>query len=181
MKTLWTNIFRRKDREETLGYFLRRIPIFQGLRRRELRMIEPLLHVRPYKLGEIVFEESDPGSGMYFVRSGKVEIFMRLADGSTEEYATLTRGDFFGETSLMIGESRTASARAIEPTELVGLFRSDLDYIMENYPAVSSRLLLNLTSSVCRRLQAVGKDLRTCRYGVQQKREGENGSEESSE
>lgn len=180
MKALWTNIFSRKDKEETLSYFLRRIPIFQGLRRRELRMIEPLLHVRPYKIGEVIFEESDPGSGMYFVRSGKVEIFMRLADGSTEEYAMLTRGDFFGETALVIGEPRTASARAVEPTELVGFFRSDLDYIMENYSSVASRLLLNLLSSVCRRLQVVGKDLRVCRYGVQS-RDKEYSSEGSAE
>ncbi|MCK4509213.1 MAG: hypothetical protein KAU27_11755, partial [Desulfuromonadales bacterium] len=65
MDPLWTNIFRKKLDEESLAYFLKNLPIFSELSPRALTILEELVHVRSYKAHETVFEEGDPGSGMY--------------------------------------------------------------------------------------------------------------------
>ena len=59
---------------------------------------------------------------MYMIRSGMVNIYASSQSGVEEELARLGPGDFFGETTLTAPAPRTASARTLENTELVGLF-----------------------------------------------------------
>jgi len=117
---VWSNIFRKKAEEDSLAYLLGTIPIFSELKDRELRFLETLMHIRHYSPGEIVFEEGDPGSGMYIIRSGRVLIFNRDALGQESEQAILGIGDFFGETTLTAPANRTAAAKTLENTELSG-------------------------------------------------------------
>ena len=86
---LWSNIFRRKLDEASLSYFLKELPTFSELKTRELKRLEDVVHVRNYRAGEIIFEQSDPGSGMYMIRSGAVKIFSRKDNGSEDELASL--------------------------------------------------------------------------------------------
>lgn len=161
MNPLWTNIFRKKD-EDTLGWFLGTVPVFAELRGRELAFLESLVHIRRYAAGDIVFAEGDPGSGMYVLRTGSVRIFTRTA-GVEEELALLGPGDFFGETTLTAPATRSASARTLENSELIGLFRADLLGVAEKYPAIANKILLGLTRIVSERLQSAGQEIRRLR------------------
>ena len=55
---------------------------------------------------------------------------------------------------------RSASARTLEASELVGLFRSDLLEALEENPRAASNLLLGLTRVMSERLQAAGLEIR---------------------
>jgi CRP-like cAMP-binding protein len=160
MDPLWQNIFHKKLDEESLAYFLKHLPIFAELSPRALSMLEDIVHIRNYKAHETVFEESDPGSGMYMIRSGLVKIYAKAPSGVEEELARLGPGDFFGETTLTAPAPRTASARTLENTELVGLFRADILELAERRPAVSSSIFLGLTRVVSERLQAASMEIR---------------------
>lgn len=160
MDPLWTNIFRKKLEEDSLAYFLKHLPIFSELSPRSLAILEDLVHVRNYKDHETVFEEGDPGSGMYMIRSGVVKIYARNQNGDEEELARLTAGDFFGETTLTAPAPRSATARTLESTELVGLFRADVLNLSERHPAISNRILMGLTRVVSERLQAASQEIR---------------------
>jgi CRP/FNR family cyclic AMP-dependent transcriptional regulator len=157
---LWSNIFRGKLDEDSLAHFLKNLPIFAGLSSRELKVLEEATHQRNYKTTEIVFEANDPGSGMYMIRSGSVRIFLRSADGSEDEITTLVQGDFFGETTLTAPAPRSASARTLETTELIGLFRSDLLELVERHPALARKILFGLTRVISERLQAATVEMR---------------------
>ena len=159
MNPLWSNIFRKSD-EDSLAYFLGTVPIFSELKGRDLARLESLVHIRHYAPREIVFEEGDPGSGMYLIRSGGVRIFTRTPRGREEELAQLGPGDFFGETTLTAPASRAASARTLEATELIGLFRADLLELAQKHPAMANKILLGLTRIVSERLQAAGQEIR---------------------
>jgi len=160
MNPLWSNIFRKKTDEESLSYFLGKVPIFADLGTRELASLEELVHPRHYDPRETVFEEGDPGSGMYLVRTGHIQIFLRQSDGSEEELALLCPGDFFGETTLAAPAPRTASARSLDHSELLGLFRADLLATTQKYPTVANKILMGLTRVVSERLQAAGLEIR---------------------
>jgi len=89
-----------------------------------------------------------------------VKIFARDQNGMEEELARLGPGDFFGETTLTAPAPRTASARTLENTQLVGLFRADILELAERKPAISSSIFLGLTRVVSERLQAASLELR---------------------
>jgi CRP-like cAMP-binding protein len=160
MDPLWSNIFRKKLDEESLAYFLQHLPIFSGLSPRALSVLEGIVHVRNYKPHETVFEEGDPGSGMYMIRSGSVTVYVKDQEGAENELAKLGPGDFFGETTLTAPIPRSASVKALETTELVGLFRADITELSEKYPAISCSILLGLTRAVSERLQAASIEIR---------------------
>ncbi len=161
MDPLWNNIFRKKHDENSLAYFLNNLPMFSELNGRELNLLEKMVHVRNYRPSETVFEEGDPGTGMYMIRSGSVGIFIKNLQGEDEELATLGPGDFFGETTLTAPAPRTATARTHEQTELVGLFRADLLEMVERYPTMISRILIGLTRIISERLQTASMEIRT--------------------
>lgn len=160
MDPLWNNIFRKKQDKDSLAYFLKHLAIFSELSPRALAILEDLVHVRNYKAHETIFEEGDPGSGMYMIRTGMVEIYAKGQNGDEDELARLCPGDFFGETTLTAPAPRSASARTIEVTELVGLFRADILELAEKHPAISSSILLGLTRVVSERLQAASLEIR---------------------
>ena len=100
----WSNIFRRRDREETDVFeILQKIPIFQDLSRREIVKIESILHRRNWSADEAIVKEGDPGVGMYIIVSGEVQILQVGEGGVRLQLATLTSGDFFGEQALQNG------------------------------------------------------------------------------
>lgn len=159
MSPLWKNIFKKNPEEESLPYFLGTVPIFAELTERDLAYVEPLVHVRDYSEREIVFGEGDPGSGLYVVRSGRVKIFNHDGNNREQELALLGPGDFFGETTLASPAMRTASARTIEKTQLIGFFRSDLLETVQKNPNLAIRLLLGLTRVMSERLHASDLEL----------------------
>jgi putative ABC transport system ATP-binding protein len=71
--------------------------------------------------GEVLFEQGDRGHLVYLVESGRIEIFRRRIDGTTEHLAHIGPGNYFGELGPMLNLPRSASARADEDSELVAL------------------------------------------------------------
>jgi CRP-like cAMP-binding protein len=160
MDPLWNNIFRKKHDEDSLAYFLNNLPMFAELNGRELNVLEKMVHVRNYGVSEIVFEEGDPGTGLYMIRNGGVSILAKNHQGTDDELALLGPGDFFGETTLTAPAPRSATARTTEQTELIGLFRADLLEMVERQPTLTSRILIGLTRIVSERLQTASQEIR---------------------
>ena len=74
---IWGNIFRLGQRKESLAEILQTIPLFRDLSPKELRVLERVVHIRTYQEGESVFVETEPGAGMYVIRSGRVDIVLK--------------------------------------------------------------------------------------------------------
>ncbi|RMF10578.1 MAG: cyclic nucleotide-binding domain-containing protein [Candidatus Neomarinimicrobiota bacterium] len=151
---LWSNIFSNWQQEESQTVLtLKQVPIFSGLKPRELRAIENLVHVRTYQPGEMIFKRHAPGEGMYIILSGKVEIYLEPTPGERNVLATLSDGDFFGELSLLDDEARSAAAVAADATELLGFFRPDLLSLLERNPELGNKILINLARVISARLR----------------------------
>jgi putative ABC transport system ATP-binding protein len=75
------------------------------------------LHLAP---GEILFEQGDFGDLIFTVESGKLELFRLRPDGTEELLRMAGPGDVFGELGPTFHLPRAASARAVEPTVVVG-------------------------------------------------------------
>ncbi len=158
--SLWGNIFRDKapgaDQTITL---LKRVPLFAGLRKSELRDIERLVHRRLYKDGEVVFWEDEPGVGMYIVQQGEVGIYKEYGKRGQKELAQLKTGDFFGEMALLEGDCRSATAVARGDACLFGLIHPDLFHLFRRKPQLGVKLLSALADVLARRLRLTNQEL----------------------
>jgi CRP-like cAMP-binding protein len=173
MHPIWSNIFRTKEEnKKDVTALLTQVPIFQGLSKNQLREFAKIAHVRQYRAGETVFWKGEPGVGMYIVQKGKVAVFVG-EDPTHPDYvlATLQDGDFFGELALLDDSPRSASVAAIEPTELIGIFRPDLFSLFERRPALGVLVLRQLAQMVGERLKHTNVALDECRKKIESSRQ----------
>jgi CRP-like cAMP-binding protein len=63
-----------------------------------------------YGHGEIIVRQDDAGSSMFVVSSGRVSVVL---EPSNRQVAEIGAGGFFGEMSMLTGEPRTATVRAL--------------------------------------------------------------------
>jgi CRP-like cAMP-binding protein len=54
------------------------------------------------------------GTSLFVVADGEVEVVLRRAEGPDLKVATLGRGEVVGEMSLLTGEPRSATVRAVD-------------------------------------------------------------------
>jgi CRP-like cAMP-binding protein len=86
--------------------------------------------------GARVLRQGLSGSAFYVVLDGEAKV---VIDGS--ERATLGRGDFFGETSILLGEAPTADIVAARPLRTLVLAGPSVKgFLLEN-PTVTFRML----------------------------------------
>lgn len=156
--TYWSNIFKKKQKEEvSILQVLKKVPIFSDLSRKELRLVERILHRRTYKQNEIIFNEDEPGVGMFIIESGTVHISI----GKEKKLlAVLSNGDFFGEMALLLESPRTASAAAAEPLKMLGFFQPDLFSLLETQPKTGNKILYRLSQMIAERLRQTSTENR---------------------
>ena len=107
------------------------VPLFREcgtpLRNVLLLALEPKIFVP----GSWVAHAGESGADIFFVTQGELEI-VSIDEGRV--FGTLTAGDYFGELSLILGEKRSASVRAVTFSEAFVLGRDDFNEIKQQYP-----------------------------------------------
>lgn len=154
--------FRRvfKDPDfSTRATFLRRVPLFQELGKRDLgHLIQSLLE-KTYAEGELLFDEGDIGRALFIVERGSVELFKRGLDGTTQMLAQAHAGDFFGEMALLEELPRSAAAVARTETTVYLLYRTRLFGLIQKRPRVGVLILDQLARLLSARLRATSRRL----------------------
>ena len=153
---MYKNFFRKQNNIDPILTTLERIPIFENLLKKELKNIAQLTHEREYKSKEYVFKKHAPAEGMYVILHGEIEI---KDPKSGNIFANLHSGDFFGELALLDEEPRSASAICNVPSRLIGFFRTDLLTLINRYPELGNKILLNLSRVLGERLRETNKNI----------------------
>ena len=161
--SLWKNIFRQRDEQGDITTFLVKVPIFKNLSHSELNLVKNVVHLRKYQPEEVIFMEGQPGTGMYIITAGGVDISLNYRRPNQINLAHMQVGDFFGELSLLDESPRSATAVTVGPTELAGFFRSDLMDVIEKNPILGNKVVLSLAEVLGERLRATNKELRGLR------------------
>jgi CRP-like cAMP-binding protein len=94
--------------------------------------------------GELIFAEGDIGTEMFVIQSGSVDILKKVKDGE-KHLATLEKGDFFGEMSILEDVPRTAIARAKTDCELVKINQATFDEMLRHNGEIAVRMLRKLS------------------------------------
>ena len=137
---------------------LKRAEIFETL---EASQTARLLAVaRPHRLerGECLFLLGDHADRLYVVLSGKMELSFPLMFGSAvREVAVETKSpvSVLGWSAFVKPYRFTLSARAVEPTELAGFPRNELQMVFESDPRIGYAFTRHVSEVVGRRLLQV--------------------------
>jgi CRP/FNR family transcriptional regulator, cyclic AMP receptor protein len=106
--------------------------------RRALAGVVDLVRLRP---DETLFRAGEPGESLYLVRAGGVELSIQDNVGQKITLDTARPGDFFGEIALLDSGPRTATAVALEESELIELDRDDLLLLFRSKPDAALHML----------------------------------------
>lgn len=113
--------------------------LFDGLPAEDIaRLTADLPRVR-LASGEVLFTQGESGSSLYLVLSGMMRIFA-YRDGREITIRAFLPGTYFGELALLGQEHRSASARAVEPTELLEIDRDALSRLIASHPQITLNL-----------------------------------------
>ena len=88
--------------------------------RAESRPVKEFLQRQLYEPGAEIFREGQPGEYAYLIERGRVEV-SALQRGARYVIATLGPGDLFGEMAFLDHRVRSATATAVDETEVVAI------------------------------------------------------------
>lgn len=125
--------------------FLKQTSLFGDLDPPELDAIAAICRKRQVPKGSIIFYADDPGNACYIVVEGKVKIVISSGDGREHILGILSPRDLFGEMSLIDGHERSATAIAVEETQVLTIQREEFLKLLHEYPGIPFKLLTVLS------------------------------------
>ena len=95
-----------------------------------------------YKKYDFIFNEGTYGDSAYMIDFGKVGIISETKQNDKRKLlATLKKDDIFGEMGLIDNKVRTATAIALEDTQVSVISKKTFDYLLKNDPFALRPLL----------------------------------------
>ena len=148
-----------------------RVPLFKDCHRFFLEDLSRRMHPCVFLTGSTIFAKGTLGRSMYFIRHGTVMIHGE--EGGADILNMLNRGDFFGEIAVLTTVPRIAYATAITVCDLFELSKSDVDEVVELFPADAALLKavakkrlkrsINLAANRPSRQESQGKEQQSSR------------------
>ncbi len=139
---------------------LKQADIFYELSNNQLELIGSICSEKHYQAGDVIFEENTPGTELYVIANGEVEITVDPAlvgkqDDSSGSHTitTLRRGQSFGEVSLVDEGLRSAGARCGDSTHLIIIPRDKLMLLCDTYTQLGYKLMRNLAADLAMKIR----------------------------
>ena len=125
---------------ENVLLLLRGVSIFGVLNDVELTDLAEA--IRPIELGPVerIIVEGRPGSSLFVLADGKLEVLIRQTDGQDLPVATLESGAVFGEMSLLTGAARSATVRSVDSAVVYEIGQQQIAPILRNRPEIIEEL-----------------------------------------
>ena len=115
---------------------LRTVPLFAGLSDERLHRVAEAATPFEVEHGYVLAERGQPGSGMFVVLDGNVEV-----DVPNHEPLMMGPGEFFGELSLLTDAPRVARVHAAPPVRGLAIGRGVFTDLLHDEPGIAVAML----------------------------------------
>ncbi len=119
---------------------LAKVELFREMNDAERLHLAERLRFTPFMKGELMTRQGAQAHWLYILTKGSGEVFISTDTGNHKTVAIVHAGDFFGEMSLLTGEPRSASLKALEDSECYRLDREAFNDILHGRPEIASYL-----------------------------------------
>ena len=123
------------DPVETLS----RVPLFTGVRRKELKRLVERMSERTFAEGEVAVEEGRGGAGFWLIQDGNATVSI-----GGEIIRTLGPSEYFGEIALLDDGPRTATVTAGTDMRCLGMASWEFRPFVLEHPDIALTMLQTL-------------------------------------
>ncbi len=116
--------------------FLKNVPLFSTMPPDTLAWVAEAADETSCLSGQAIFEKGSKGDSMYVIADGSV----RIHDGA-KTFASLPQAAFFGELSILDGETRSASATAESDCLLLVISQNSFQRILSKHFDMAENLI----------------------------------------
>lgn len=130
--------------------------LLAGLSMTERYELLQLCHRRRYKEGEYIFYQNDPGTGMYFIEQGTVQLTVsnQTGDGEQDQFSiNMDAPKEIGTMSIGYEIRRMASAKCLTDCVLLGFFKPDFETLKKRHPESAVKFLEAISTRVMKQLE----------------------------
>jgi CRP/FNR family cyclic AMP-dependent transcriptional regulator len=115
---------------------LGRLALFVDLPRSELEAIAETCDEVSFREGEWIIRQGDPHSAVYMIVEGEVAVVI-----DDDDRGVLSKGSFFGEVSVLLGEPASASIVTRTPLTCLVVEGAEVQAFLLAHPQVTYRML----------------------------------------
>jgi CRP/FNR family cyclic AMP-dependent transcriptional regulator len=101
------------------------------------------LHARfgfRFEAGDVLFREGEVGTEAYLLEEGRIRLIKRVR-GVERSLMVLKSGDFFGESALIPGATRSSTAIAVSTGLALALDAATLSSLLQKNPDIAGRIV----------------------------------------
>ncbi len=99
------------------------------------------LTTRSFSKGDIIYHQGDAAESFYYLKKGKVRVFMTSPDGMEKTLSTASPGEILGEAAFFDKMPRISSAGALTEVEVVPVNEQKLLALIRETPRLATELL----------------------------------------
>ncbi len=150
--------------KESYHEFFKKISVLSSFSDNEVRLFTKYLHRREFTTNEVIFRQGDSGYGFYFIFSGAVNIYSNHQTINSEDpgdlIVRLEKRQYFGEMGLLEEfNRRSATVMAAENTVLLGIFKPDLERMLEMHPVLGAKFLRETALIMANRMGQLTREI----------------------
>jgi CRP-like cAMP-binding protein len=112
------------------------LTLFADLSAPQLEEVAHTFEEESFSDGQRILRQGFEGTGFYLILDGEAKITI---DGEARD--RLSRGDFFGELSLLLDEKPVADIEAVGPMRCLVLSKPEFEAFLMSHPQVMYRML----------------------------------------
>jgi CRP/FNR family cyclic AMP-dependent transcriptional regulator len=115
-------------------------PLFLGLEESGWRELSAHATIQSFPRNSVVINEGDETDSIFFIRSGRVKVFLHDESGREVVLNVQEPGEYFGELALD-QRPRSASVMTLEPSQFLIVRRADFKDFLGAHPDFAMRLI----------------------------------------
>lgn len=108
---------------------------------------------RSFDKNYVIYSQGEPANYFYYLKSGRVRIFITSPNGAEKTLSTISGGAILGEAAFFDGKPRISSARTLTKCEILTIDKITLTNIIQKNPRIAFSLL-KLQAETIRTLSA---------------------------
>ena len=124
---------------------LRELPLFAGLTEADIDLLEEASTTLQLPVGQVLMSEGSPSGSLYVILEGEFEVLKRA--GSQDVLLAIRgAGEVMGEMSLLDQTPRSATVRALVPSQVLEIGQEAFRHLVSASPSAALSILRTVTS-----------------------------------